>query len=82
MRRRKVDLNEWKLDVAEERANGKTILEAVRAVSGRDWGGDNVEHRLPTDPSTIGREHREESSDDRAIPDVEAEESPTAGAQT
>lgn len=78
MRRREVDLNEWKLDVAEERANGKTILEAVRAVSGRDWGDDNVEHRRPTDPSTIGREHREESSDDQATPDVDAKRAATA----
>ena len=73
MSRTHVGREEFRLQVADAVGEGGDILEAV----GRDWDG-SAEHRLPTDPSTIGREHREESSDDQATPDVEAEPSPAA----
>lgn len=68
-----VGREEFRLQVAEAVGEDDDILEAV----GRSWDG-STEHRLPMDPSTIGREHREESSDDQATPDVQAERSPAA----
>jgi hypothetical protein len=55
------DEDEWREEIATAVGNGDDILDA--AGSGFD---DDVEHRLPKDPSTIGRqENNTESSDQK-----------------
>jgi hypothetical protein len=48
-----INLDEWKLQIAEGVAEGKSILEAA----GRDWNGD-VNSQPPRDPSPTGRSER------------------------
>jgi len=54
------DEDEWREEIATAVGNGDDILDAA----GSDFD-DNVEHRLPTDPSTIGRPEKDTESTDQ-----------------
>jgi hypothetical protein len=55
------DEDEWREEIATAVGNGDDILDAA----GSDFD-DDVEHRLPKDPSTVGRpENDTESSDQK-----------------
>lgn len=54
------DEDEWREEIATAVGNGDDILDAA----GSDFD-DDVEHRLPKDPSTIGRPENDTESTDQ-----------------
>lgn len=54
------DEDEWREEIATAVGNGDDILDAA----GSDFD-DDLEHRLPTDPSTIGRSEDDSESSDQ-----------------
>lgn len=54
------DEDEWREEIAIAVGNGDSILDAA----GSDFD-DDLEHRLPTDPSTIGRAEGDTESTDQ-----------------